>query len=402
MTQRAIGALQPVGFSLGALQYTPPPVRTITGTALIVMGSNRSIGSLQPLGLSLGALQFKFVAPTVQTITGVARIQQITLKTISGVGHIQSGATVRTITGVANIFHPATTFRAIGSLQRHGLSLGALQAQFSFTPTIKTIAGKASIHPNQTERVQYGIANIHSPTSVKTINGVARIVPSGTIISTKTISGKANIVPEITAPTAPGSLAVATSGSCNVLTWTAATDAVAVTSYLIYRCSGGGCTSFLFLASVSGTTLSYTDCSVVLGISYSYEVFAMNSGGITGPSSGIVSNLIPVTSSQNISGVAHIGPAGTSTKTITGVASIQSATPTAGVRLTQNVVLAGRHPAGPGHNEILNTQTVLLAGRYPSGDLHNKIALTQVVLLVAIPYKPSKAYTKVGDILSKG
>src|SRR4029453_19173713 len=51
--------------------------------------------------------------------------------------------------------------------------------------------------------------------------------------------------PDTEAPTAPSALsAAATSPTAIALTWTAATDTVGVTSYLVERCEGANCTTF--------------------------------------------------------------------------------------------------------------------------------------------------------------
>src|SRR5204863_420908 len=56
------------------------------------------------------------------------------------------------------------------------------------------------------------------------------------------------------APTAPAGLTSnAVSGTQINLSWTAATDNVAVTGYLIERCTGTGCTSFVQIAAPAGT-----------------------------------------------------------------------------------------------------------------------------------------------------
>ena len=43
------------------------------------------------------------------------------------------------------------------------------------------------------------------------------------------------------------------------LSWTAATDNVAVTGYLVERCQGAGCASFAQVAAPAGTGTTFTD-----------------------------------------------------------------------------------------------------------------------------------------------
>ena len=56
------------------------------------------------------------------------------------------------------------------------------------------------------------------------------------------------------------------------LSWTASTDNVGVTGYLVERCRGAGCTGFAQIATSPGTT--YADTGLFAGTSYSYRVRA--------------------------------------------------------------------------------------------------------------------------------
>jgi Fibronectin type III domain len=76
-------------------------------------------------------------------------------------------------------------------------------------------------------------------------------------------------------PTAPAALtATATSATTIALTWTAATDNVGVTSYLIERCSSAGCTSFGQIGTA--TTPSFSDSGLTGATTYRYQVRAMD------------------------------------------------------------------------------------------------------------------------------
>jgi fibronectin type 3 domain-containing protein len=103
-----------------------------------------------------------------------------------------------------------------------------------------------------------------------------------------------NIIPYIslpatpTAPSAPQNLQ-ATAGNAQVsLSWTTPSSdgGSAITSYTINRGTSQG--GEAFLASVSGSTLSYTDNAVSNGVTYYYTVTATNYAG-TSPSSNEVS-----------------------------------------------------------------------------------------------------------------
>jgi YD repeat-containing protein len=75
------------------------------------------------------------------------------------------------------------------------------------------------------------------------------------------------------APTAPAGLtATATSSTQINLIWTASTDNVGVTAYLLERCQGAGCSTFTQIASQAGST--YSDASLSPATTYSYRVRA--------------------------------------------------------------------------------------------------------------------------------
>lgn len=94
---------------------------------------------------------------------------------------------------------------------------------------------------------------------------------------------------DTTPPTAPSNLvATGTSPSQIGLTWTAATDDVGVTSYLVERCQGAGCTSFTQIGTAAtSTSTSYIDTGLTMGTSYSYRVRASDGAGNLGPYSNV-------------------------------------------------------------------------------------------------------------------
>jgi hypothetical protein len=94
--------------------------------------------------------------------------------------------------------------------------------------------------------------------------------------------------PDTTPPTAPGNLtAVATSRSQINLMWTAATDNVGVTGYLVERCQGAGCTNFAQIATVGDTR--FNDIGLTTSTSYSYRVRATDAATNLGPYSNVAS-----------------------------------------------------------------------------------------------------------------
>ena len=78
---------------------------------------------------------------------------------------------------------------------------------------------------------------------------------------------------DTTPPSAPTNLTATAVSSAQInLSWTASTDNVAVTGYLLERCQGAGCTSFAQIATPTGTT--YNDTGRTANTSYSYRVRA--------------------------------------------------------------------------------------------------------------------------------
>jgi len=87
--------------------------------------------------------------------------------------------------------------------------------------------------------------------------------------------------PDTQPPTAPGALtAIPLSGGQINLMWTAATDNVGVTGYLLERCLTAVCT-FAQIATVAGT--SYTDGGLAANTGYTYRVRATDAARNLGP-----------------------------------------------------------------------------------------------------------------------
>ena len=88
-----------------------------------------------------------------------------------------------------------------------------------------------------------------------------------------TASGTTSAAPDTQAPTAPSSLAASVISTSQInLTWTASTDNVGVTNYLIERCAGASCSNFAQIATATGTTFNNT--GLTASTSYSYRVRA--------------------------------------------------------------------------------------------------------------------------------
>ena len=98
--------------------------------------------------------------------------------------------------------------------------------------------------------------------------------------------------PDQTPPTAPSNLTATAASSSQInLAWTASTDDVDVTAYLVERCQGS-CSQ---VATV--TDPPYTDTGLTANTSYSYQVLARDAAGNTSPSSNVAIATTPAQSS---------------------------------------------------------------------------------------------------------
>jgi chitodextrinase len=148
---------------------------------------------------------------------------------------------------------------------------------------------------------------------------------------------------DTTPPTAPGNaLATAVSTTQINLAWTASSDDVGVTQYLIERCQGAGCTNFAQIAA--SAAVGYSNTGLAASTAYSYRVRAADAAGNMGaystvagavtPATNIVVSVTPVragvTVSQTLPLTATItndvGAAGVTWSATAGSFSAQSAT----------------------------------------------------------------------------
>jgi fibronectin type 3 domain-containing protein len=86
--------------------------------------------------------------------------------------------------------------------------------------------------------------------------------------------------PDFQPPTAPGNLTATPAGMAQInLSWTASTDNVGVTGYLVERCQGTGCSNFAQIASLNGLQAGYNDTGLAGNTGYSYRVRATDAAG---------------------------------------------------------------------------------------------------------------------------
>ena len=120
--------------------------------------------------------------------------------------------------------------------------------------------------------------------------------------------------PDTQAPTAPTNLtASAASGSQINLSWTGATDNVAVTDYLIERCQGSGCTTFTQIASTGSAATTYSDSGLTPGSTYTYQIRATDAAGNFSSYSAMATGSTPSAPSGLVSGYGFSEGFGTTT-----------------------------------------------------------------------------------------
>jgi len=101
----------------------------------------------------------------------------------------------------------------------------------------------------------------------------ASVTLRGTSIADTTKSGSATITLTVPPPTAPASLTATANSSSQIdLSWSASTDILGISAYLIERCQAASCTNFAQIGSTGGT--SFNDTGLAASASYTYRVRA--------------------------------------------------------------------------------------------------------------------------------
>ena len=114
-------------------------------------------------------------------------------------------------------------------------------------------------------------------TATGSYSATAPVNPSGAWIM-QMVAFRTPILGEGTPPTTPTNLTTTAVSTSQInLTWTASTDNVGVTGYLVERCQGAGCTNFAQIATSSST--SYNDTVLASSTTYSYRVRATDGSG---------------------------------------------------------------------------------------------------------------------------
>lgn len=113
---------------------------------------------------------------------------------------------------------------------------------------------------------------------VRATDSVGNVSPYSNMSTATTPSGGGDTTP----PTAPSALTASAASANQInLSWSASTDAVGVTGYLVERCQGGGCTTFAQI-NTAGTN-SYSDLGLSPSSAYTYRVRATDAAGNLSP-----------------------------------------------------------------------------------------------------------------------
>jgi chitodextrinase len=116
-------------------------------------------------------------------------------------------------------------------------------------------------------------------TSVGSYSATASMASGAWIMQLVAFKAGTNL-PDTQPPTAPSGLSASVVSESQINgTWLASSDNVGVSAYLLERCQGAGCVTFVQIASLGGTATTFTDTGLLPSTSYTYRVRASDSAG---------------------------------------------------------------------------------------------------------------------------
>jgi PKD repeat protein len=278
--------------------------------------------------------------------------------TVTGSGKTNSQTRTSYITVSSSTSVDKTPPAAPGSLVAHATSQTAISLQWAPSKDnvgVKTYLVERCTGTTCSTFAQIGSATVTTYSNIRLLAGttyryrVRAVDAAGnrsaySNVAQATTTGQSS---DKTAPSAPQSLVATPTGpNAITLTWKASTDNNKVSSYLIERCQGPGCTSFLLNAlSVVPT---YTSPGLLANTSYSFRVRALDAAGNKSAYSNVATG--------KATGGTETPPPGPASSVIA-IAQIASAVPqssqsTVSVKLAQaqsagnlNVVVVGWNDA---------------------------------------------------------
>jgi fibronectin type 3 domain-containing protein len=199
--------------------------------------------------------------------------------------------------------------------------------------------------------------------------------PTGNLSSYSNVASGG--ISDTTPPTTPANLAATAVSTSQInLTWTASTDNVGVTGYLVERCKGAGCASFAQLATTTSTTLN--DTSLTANTSYSYRVRATDAAGNVSSYSNVTT-----ANTQQPTGTLFITPTSTNFGNVT-----------LGSNSTQSVVLKNT-----GTSNITISQANVAGREFSIGGVSLPLTLTaSQSTAFNVAFTPSGAGTVTGSV----
>jgi len=217
----------------------------------------------------------------------------------------------------ANVDSFTVTASGAPSNQPPSVSLTSPASSASFTaPATISLAATASDPENRMSHVDFyaGTSLLASdtatpytftwssvPAGTYAIKAIAYDADGGSAsssIATVTVAGSSPSPADTQAPTAPTNLATTVASNSQInLTWSKSTDNVSVSSYIVERCQGSGCSTFT--QTGTSTTNSYSVSGLSASTSYSFRVRAADAAGNLGAYSATASATTTGTTSSS-------------------------------------------------------------------------------------------------------
>src|SRR6266705_124701 len=297
------GAFAAIGFVQGgsATPQSPQSVVSVTYTSaqtsgnlnVVVVGWNDTTAAVNSVTDSIGNVYTLAVGPTV----GNGKSQSIYYaKNIVGAAANTNTVTVR--------FTVAANYADIRILEYSGLDLAnpidvtaaatgtntlsnsgaatttnAADLIFGANTVAHTTVGPGTGFTSRVITPDKDIAEDRVVSAVGSYSATAPInITGGWVMQMVAFKAASGGTVDSSPPTNPSNLLATAAGTGGInLSWTASSDNVGVTNYLIERCQGSGCSSFAQVATSSTTTFS--DTGLLSSTSYSYQVRATDAAG---------------------------------------------------------------------------------------------------------------------------
>jgi fibronectin type 3 domain-containing protein len=206
-----------------------------------------------------------------------------------------SYAALGTATGVSNWFMQMATFKAANAdtipptapSSLTALSTGPTQVNLSWTAStdnvgvtgyfVQRCSGSGCTNFSQVASLPGNTTAFSDTTLAPSTIYNYQVVATDAAGNLSSPSNVANVTTQAdtTPPTAPTNLAAIVASNAQInLSWTASTDNVGVTNYLVQRCASPGCSAFAQIGTTGGPGTTYNDTTAVPSTSYTYQVIA--------------------------------------------------------------------------------------------------------------------------------